>query len=497
MFGVLVLVLLVAAAMAAAAYWFFRSDGVRLAIERQASAWLAQPVSIGAATAQLFPRIGVRLQDVRVGEPARLTLATVEVSTGMRALLSRRVEDAEIAVSDSRIEMPLPFEIPMAGDPPTGSTPASAPNASGITIASVRTIALRNIRIVSRGREVEISADSSLVGSRLTISSFSASSTTTSIDVDGIIDLEPVMDAQLRASAKTLDVDDLLALASAFAPEGAPRPRPAAGAQGRLVALVTAERASAAGVDARRFTTTVRVQGNRVSLSPTAFMLFGGRYQGDVDVDLRDATSVALSARVTDLDVAQLAAFGGAPDTITGRLSGSGTFTGRGNDFSAMLSAARGTGSASITNGTIRRLNLVRTVVLFFGRPAPGAQPASDAFDRLDAKFSLARNVVTAEAFSFHSPDVDIVGQGTLALETKSLASRADLSLSEELSAQAGTDLLRYTREGNRVLLPATIGGTLDAPKLSIDASAALKRGLRNEANQRLKGLLDRFRPTP
>ncbi len=497
MFGVVVLVLVLAVAVAAAAYWLFRGDAVRLAIERQASAWLAQPVSIGAADAQLFPRIGVRLQDVRVGEPARLILAAVQVSTDVRALLSRRVEDAEITVSDSRIEMPLPFEVPMAADATAGGAPASAADAPGLTVASVRTIALRNIRIVSRGREVAISADSSFAGSRLTISSFTASSKATSIDVNGVVDFEPVMDAQLRASAKSLDVDDLLALASAFAPEAAPRPRPAAGAQGRLVALVTAERASAAGIDARQFTTTVRVQGTRVSLSPTAFVLFGGRYQGDLDVDLRDATSVALSARITDLDVAQLAAFGGVPDTITGKLSGNGTFTGRGNDFSAMLSAARGDGNASITNGTIRRLNLVRTVVLFFGRPAPDAQPASDSFDRLDAKFSLARNVVTAEALSLHSPDVDIVAQGTLALDVKVLAGKADLSLSEGLSAQAGTDLLRYTREGNRVLLPATIGGTLDAPKLSIDASAALKRGLRNEVDQRLKGLLDRFRRTP
>ena len=62
-----------------------------------------------------------------------------------------------------------------------------------------------------------------------------------------------------------------------------------------------------------------------------------------------------------------------------------------------------------------------------------------------------------------------------------------------EACRQAGTDLYRYTREGDRIVLPATVGGRLGAPRLSIDAAAALNRGLRNEVERRLKGLLDRL----
>jgi hypothetical protein len=63
--------------------------------------------------------------------------------------------------------------------------------------------------------------------------------------------------------------------------------------------------------------------------------------------------------------------------------------------------------------------------------------------------------------------------------------------LSEALSAQAGTDLYRYTREGKRVVLPASVGGTLPMPRLTIDAGAALQRGLRNEIQRRIKELLE------
>jgi uncharacterized protein involved in outer membrane biogenesis len=200
-----------------------------------------------------------------------------------------------------------------------------------------------------------------------------------------------------------------------------------------------------------------------------------------------------LQSRIADLDVADLAAFGGAAGTVSGRLTGAATFSGSGADVAAILRSARGSGTAEIVDGTIARLGLVRTVVLFFGRPAPDTAASSDRFDRLDARFTLADQVVLSQAFALRSRDADIVGSGTLDVRSESLDADVDLSLSEELSAQAGTDLRRYTREGNRIVLPAHVGGTLQAPRLTIDAAAALERGLRNEVERRLKDLLERF----
>ena len=79
-----------------------------------------------------------------------------------------------------------------------------------------------------------------------------------------------------------------------------------------------------------------------------------------------------------------------------------------------------------------------------------------------------------------------------MSLETKALDGMVDMTLSEELSQQAGTDLARYTREGNRIVLPANLGGTLEQPRITINALAAVKRGLQNEIRERLKGLFGR-----
>lgn len=491
----LILILVVSTAVlvaiaAGGAYWLLSGDGIRHAIEAQATAWLGQPVTIGSAAAQLFPRPAITLRDVRAGNPVRVQLANVQLSAGLRPLLSRRVEDAEIIVSNSRLEMPLPFAIPAPGSAPD----AAAASGSSMQIVSVRAITLRNVVLASRGREIEVSADSSLSSAHLNIDRFTAASGRTALQASGLVQLTPRLDAQLKVIADHIDVDDLVALADAFAPRAERKTSTTVPLPGRIVARVSAATARASGVDVRQFATTLVAQGNRIGLSPMTFQLFGGQYQGSIGIDTENAAmSATVRSQITGLDVAQLAAFGGAPDTISGRLTGDGTFTGRGTTMSDVLAAAAGEGRVSITNGAMKRLALVRTVVLFFGRPEPNAAASTDNFERLDASFGLARRVVTASALSLRSPDLDVVGQGTLAIADKALDGHLDLSLSEALSAQAGRDLVRFTREDGRVLLPAVITGTLDAPRVRIDASAAIRRGLRNEVQERLKGVLDRF----
>ncbi len=480
--GVLALTLVAAGLL----YWFLSNDGIRVALEQQATAWLGQPVHIATVRAQFWPRAGVTLEQVTVGEPARLTLAEVGVSTELSALLRRRIADGAIRIRNTRLELPLPFEIPTTGG--EDSEPAA------FAIESINSIGFDNVHIVRRGRELVLSGDSSFDGARLTIRRATVESGKTSIRAEGVVTLEPRVDAVLKASANRLDVDELMALADAFgaapAPAGAHRKT---GPPPRIAARISAESASAGGLEVTQFASDVQVDGDAVTMSPLTFQLFGGRYQGSLSARLGTTLTATLRSRLLDLDVARLAEFGNVKDAMTGRLSGAGTFTGSGRDFAAVLADARGDGTARILNGTIRRLGLVRSIVVFFGKPASDAPGASDAFDSIDLRFALQNQVFRADAMSLHSRDVDVVGSGTLATAAKALSGKFDISLSEALSAQAGNDLQRFTREGNRVVLPANLAGTLDAPRVTIDAAAAVKRGLKNEVGERLKGLLDRF----
>jgi uncharacterized protein involved in outer membrane biogenesis len=361
-----------------------------------------------------------------------------------------------------------------------------------VEVVSIRQISLRNIRILSRGREIAVSADSSLSGDRLTIDSFTAESDSTSLQVEGEAVLEPTVDARVKVTAARVDLDELLALVEAFSPE--PRAGSARGASQpqqlmKVSAEIGADHATVAGVQMQAFNARMALDGERLALSPLTFALFGGTYDGSLNARLGDRMSLTLRSHVKRLDVAQIAAFGGSPDTITGALDGDATFSAQGVDMAAALASANGKGTVSIVDGTIKRLDLVRTVVLFFGRPAPDTAAASDQFERIDATFSLAKQVFRADMFSMQSRDADITGTATLALETGALDGTVDLKLSEELSAQAGRDLVRFTRDQDRVVLPARLGGTLQQPRITINAVAALRRGIQNELGERLKGL--------
>jgi hypothetical protein len=359
-----------------------------------------------------------------------------------------------------------------------------------VRIVSVKSIALRAVRLRSRGREVVVSADSAYGGTALALQKFTAESGSTTLNAEGVISLSPRIDARLNATANRLDLDELLALGDAFAPAAGGTSR-AKRESPRIAAGISADLVTAGRVELRKFSTTFIRDGDAIRMSPTQFEAFGGRHALSVAGRLGEQLSATLDARMQNVDVAQLAAFGGSPDSITGTLSASGQFSGSGADVAQVMRNVRGSGAATIVNGSIRNLNLIRTVILFFGRPAPDAGASTDRFDRLDARFSLADRVLDADALSLKSADADMAGSGTLNLDTDALAGRVDITLSEALSKQAGTDLYRYTREGNRVVLPAAVGGTLAMPRLTIDVGAAAKRGLQNEVERRLKGLLE------
>jgi hypothetical protein len=196
------------------------------------------------------PKIGIELGGVRVGDPARVTLDRVRLATGLRPLLSRRVEGAELVVDGGEVELPLP-PIALGGSAPAGGVPA-APAASGagggFTLVSVDTIAFRNVRLTSGGRTVTVDLDTSLSPDRPDVNRLAARADGLQIDGTGAVtDLcDPHATFDLRASE--LDLDRFMAVLAAFAPaapEGTAAPAP-----GRKPATITAPSRPAAVVPA-------------------------------------------------------------------------------------------------------------------------------------------------------------------------------------------------------------------------------------------------------
>ena len=469
------------------------SESVRATLEQQLSARLGQPVTIESAEAAIFPRVALQLRNVAIGRPQHTTIARIAIATGLRGLLARRVEDAEILVSDGHV--PVDALIALAG---AAASETGAGSSSSFTIASVRDISLRNIEFVVANTALAVDVESSLDGDRLTISKLTARSKNTALDASGTLSSISKLQGTFEVAANPLDVDELLTLASGVTTPTADNAAANTGVVAssmRIAVDLSASKGRFAGYDFSNLTAKLDALPGRVEMPSLSLAMFGGTYDGKLSVDSRPRVSrLQIRGSISGIDVSQLATAAGTPGSITGQLGGTVTLTCDGTDAASMLNSARGNASAAITNGVIPGLDMVRTIVLAFGKPS-GAPPegSGSAFTRLGGGFVLQNGVLRTDNLLFQSRDFDMTGRATLTVPGGGLAADADVILSEELTAQAGTDLRRYAQEDGRVILPARIGGTIGDPAVTLDFAAAASRALQNELKRKARSIFDKL----
>ena len=125
--------------------------------------------------------------------------------------------------------------------------------------------------------------------------------------------------------------------------------------------------------------------------------MFGGRYEGSVTARVGTPLSATLETRIADVDVAQLATFGGVPDTITGPLSGRDVYgLGRGRDAAA---AERPRQRDSRDRRRKHQTAASRSTVVLFLAARPGRRRRHRSLRSARRHFSLAnRDASRADA---------------------------------------------------------------------------------------------------
>ncbi|MDQ3348894.1 MAG: hypothetical protein M3545_13105, partial [Acidobacteriota bacterium] len=216
-----ILIVLAGLALALVARGVIGGETVRRALEEQLSARLGEPVRIGSLDASFFPRVAANLHDVSIGQPARATIAEISIATGLRALLSRRVEGGEITISNSRVPMQMLLGMAAAA--------AAAPSggADGLSIVSIRTLVLRDVELVVGSRSLSVDLQSSLEGDRLDVGRLIASSQGTRLEASGALTSIANGKGTFTAGADRLNLDELLVVASGLS-EATDSPSPGA-----------------------------------------------------------------------------------------------------------------------------------------------------------------------------------------------------------------------------------------------------------------------------
>ncbi len=125
--------------------------------------------------------------------------------------------------------------------------------------------------------------------------------------------------------------------------------------------------------------------------------------------------------------------------------------------------------------------------------PTAPAQPAGardEPFTKLGATLTIAGGSASTDDLRFESKDLLLAAAGTVRPDGGAINLRGQVQLSDELSRQAGRDLVRYTQEEGRVTLPATITGSAEAPVVRIDVAGVAKRALTNRATEEARKAL-------
>jgi uncharacterized protein involved in outer membrane biogenesis len=506
------LVMLAGVGLALLARYVFTGPNVRAAVEAQVSAALGQPVTIGGLGASVYPRVTMDLTDVAIGHPARIQLAAVHLGTGLRALISRRVEHADVRVEGARLTLPLPSL--------GASGRAARPAGEGklpVEIVSIDEIVLHGVEVVSGERTLR--GDIELVphGGDVQIRRMDLAADTTAIRITGDLSSLAPMTGAVELAAESLDIDRLIAFVNAFtAAPVAPASAPVSGSRGATAATASPVGQLTVGLKVGRattgtlvlsdFTATAVVTPDAVRFEPLALGVFGGRYEGSMQLALGAVPAFQWRANVTGVDAASLMAFAGSPNTITGKLGGTLGLQGEGLQMEQALRTARGRARIDITDGTIAGLQLVRTIVTATSgrggvQNSAGAAvtthgtPGAERFSRFGATLRLANGVIETDDVAMASTDVDLSAAGSLRLAgmTADLAGRAQLS--EALSRQAGTDLYRYTQEGGRVTLPVTVTGPIERLSVRVDVGDVALRAMRNRAIEEARKAIERKIP--
>ncbi len=477
-------------------------DAVRSALAAQVERAIGQPVTIGSIDATITPRVSVTLGDVKIGPPNKVSVGQLHVGTDFRALLSRKIEHASLKLTGARLELPLPaFTVASS---PESASPESAPP---VELVSIDEIVLSDVQIVSGGRTLRGDIEIVPQGKGLIIRRIALGADQAAVNITGqITDLNgPVGDIAIKSGA--LDLDQLLAFVNEFtagaglakdngseSPAGSASAAPSAPPAGMNLTLsLDADSAGMGGLTLSKLAGKARVNGNELALDPVSFGIFGGHYEGSLALAPGQTLRFKGRSTLTNVDVAAATAFAGSPNTITGRLSGRLDFSGAGSEPAAVMKTVTGTARIDIVDGVVKNLGLVNSIVMAtsmktgaLSQAVSNAKsgPSDEPFSKIGATLDIANGAIHTNDMEFESKDLILNAKGAINLMASTLDLKGRVQLSDELTKQAGNDLVKYTQEEGRVTLPATVSGTFEAPSVTIDAGDMAKRALKNAVNE-------------
>jgi uncharacterized protein involved in outer membrane biogenesis len=158
--------------------------------------------------------------------------------------------------------------------------------------------------------------------------------------------------------------------------------------------------------------TVVELGSNQVKLTSLRGELADGKISGEVSVNYGTGLQYAVSVQLTNSDVGKLLQDAGAKQAISGTLNVFTTMEGTGG-----VSTIIGSGRVAIDNGKVMQIPLLNTLATVLQIDAL----RDLTFSQCLVEFSISNNVMQTPVIRLISPQIQITGKGSVALDTYQL----------------------------------------------------------------------------
>ncbi len=222
-------------------------------------------------------------------------------------------------------------------------------------------------------------------------------------------------------------------------------------------------------------------------LSPLEARLFGGRFDGLVEVDLREEVpQVRLQPSLAGINVGDLLALAApvAPLSGQGDLSLDLRFSGLTPE--SILRSLDGQGDYRLVEGALHGLDLRQLVDEEMGRAnlrsVSRSMGGQTAFDQLSGGLDIQSGVVNLPDLNLAASDYGMAGRGAIDLP----AGQLDYQLTVRLGQTLANTLPRSLRDATGGEIPIRLAGPINQPVVTVDLASLAERALRQQIERRL-----------
>ena len=245
---------------------------------------------------------------------------------------------------------------------------------------------------------------------------------------------------------------------------------------------------------------TAKAADGQLTLSPLGAALYGGRYDGNVRIDARQANAIVhADERIQNVHIGELlqALRGDAP--ITGRTDLTARVSASGRDTNALLRTLNGDVQLRVDDGALKRVNMVQSMcgalasidfdkinkktlaaglaTLFLqsqtrrNASAQASGTEDTPFSRLSGSARITNGIAHNNDLVMASPVVNVTGDGTVDLVNEHIDYNANAELVRDCAGIGKRELAGH-------IIPVKVHGPLQNPKVEPSIPSGLIQAL-------------------